>query len=117
MTQISLLQTNYKNKTIAELAVQILSEEWPLPLKTIKRKINKEHGKKASNQATFKALKKLVEKNILLKDDLHYELNVEWLKQLNGFSLQTTQKYLTKNKENNQLVEENSTERIKLEKI
>lgn len=101
MEQTILLMPNRtNNRTIAELTITILSQEWPLSLKTIQRKITKEYGKKASFQATHKALKKLLEKNVLTKQDLHYEINTEWLKQLNNFSLETMQAYLIKNEKN-----------------
>lgn len=91
-----LLPSRHDKKTIAELSIFILSHEWPLPLKTIQRKLQKEHGKQASFQATHKALNNLIMKQILVKQNLQYELNSEWLKQLEKFSAETRIAYETK---------------------
>lgn len=101
-----------EDSSITELAILILSQEWPLPMRTIHWKMGREYGKLVSFQATHKALKKLVQKQILTKQDLHYELNTQWLKQQTNFNLKTMQAYLAKKQENNQLVEKNSTKRI-----
>jgi len=85
-----------KDKTVAELAIFILSHEWPLPLKSLHWKIRKEQGREVSFQATHKALSRLVEQNIIVKRKLAYQLNTEWLEQLAKFSYQTKQQYLEK---------------------
>jgi hypothetical protein len=91
-----LLVFNSKDYSISSLAVKILSKEWPLPLKTLKRKLLKEHGKSVSYQATHKAMGKLLDLGVLVKTELHYELNTEWLKQLEKFSRETRRDYETK---------------------
>lgn len=80
--------------SVKEIIIQILSEEWPLPLKSLHWKIAREHGKSISFQATHKALNKLVEQNILVKNEKRYRLNLAWLEQLSSFGTETKQAYL-----------------------
>ena len=82
-----------KDKTVAEIAVHVLSREWPLPLKSLQWKVNREHGKGVTFQATHKALKKLVKEGILVKKNKYYELNQKWLDQIVEFGTQTRQAY------------------------
>jgi hypothetical protein len=84
------------DRTVAELAVLILSREWPLPLKSLHWRVAKEHGKEVTFQATHKALNRLVDQNILVKDERNYKLNIEWLEQLARFGAQTKQAYCEK---------------------
>lgn len=107
MNSINLLTTeNSKNKTISELAVIILSKEWPLKLKDIHSKVLAVR-KHVSLQATQKSLSKLVKEKVILKQQKKYQLNTQWLKQQTDFSLKTMQAYLTKNKEDNKTIEQN----------
>lgn len=85
-----------EHKTLAELAVIILSKEWPLSLNFIHQKITKGYGKTVSLQAVHKSLAGLVKQNILLKQQRQqklYKLNPKWLEQVNDFSTQTKEAY------------------------
>jgi len=82
-----------KDKTVAEIAVYVLSREWPLSLKSLQWKVNREHRKGVTFQATHKALNKLVKEGILVKKNKYYELNPKWLDQIVEFGTQTRQAY------------------------
>lgn len=92
-----LIPSRIDEKGIAEILVMMLSKEWPLPLKTIHKKLMREYGRKASFQSTFRALNRLVQKQILVKQDLHYELNQEWLEQMLNFAVCAKFNYESKN--------------------
>ena len=94
---INLPQVNVaKEITVAEITVQILSKEWPLSLKSLQWKVNKEHGKAATFQATHKALNKLVMQGILEKKNRQYQLSQKWLNQVIEFGTHTRQAYAQK---------------------
>ena len=82
-----------KRKTLADLAVAILGNEWPLSLNAIHQRITKEHGKTASIQAKHKSLARLVKQNLLLKNQKRYRLSPKWLEQVNNFSMRAKETY------------------------
>ena len=69
-----------------EIIIELLSRDWPLSARKIYLKLTKEHLLSLSYQATHKALKELVEKNVLEKDRDGYKLGEEWIKGLGEFS-------------------------------
>ena len=86
-----------KRGTVAELAILLLSKEWPQNLKSIHSKLRTEHGKAVSMQATHKSLARLVGQNIVVKQRRQYSLNPKWLEQINSFSAQAKKAYSTRN--------------------
>ena len=81
-------------RTVGECIISILGREWPLPLNVLHYKITKEHGKNISFQATHKALHRLVDQNTLVRNGRQYQLNIEWLKQIETTVQQTKRAYL-----------------------
>jgi len=70
-------------KTVKEKIIQILSNEFPLSARKIYNKIKNENS--VSYQAVHKALKELVDENIVEKSGREYLLNVEWIRNLKIF--------------------------------
>lgn len=86
------VKLNRKNTTVSELAIYLLSENWPQNLKSLHLQISQQ-GKTVSMQAVHKSVSRLVEEKILQKKDKQYSLNKEWVEQINSFSSQAKQAY------------------------
>lgn len=80
--------------TIAEQIIYMLTEEWPLTTKGVFSRLLDNHNR-CSIQATYKALKKLQEDNLIEKNGQYYRLNTDWLKRINNVSGEIIQKYET----------------------
>jgi len=82
------------SKTIIEEIVCMLTEEWPLTTRGIFSRLQKNQNI-CSIQATYKAIKKLKEENLIEQDGKYYRLDNEWLKQINEFSKKIIDDYNT----------------------
>lgn len=94
--QILKLLPKMGDKTIGELVIDILTEEWPLSAKGILNRVRRQHAREVSFQGVHKAIKKLHSEEILLKAGRYYKLNSEWLKRLANFTTQIISEYSTK---------------------
>ena len=90
---IKLPTLNHKDKTIAEIVVLLLIEEWPLSPKGMYNRVARNYTKPVSFQAVHKAVKKLHTQDILIKQEKYYKLNPEWLKQISTFGIKTAENY------------------------
>jgi hypothetical protein len=90
---VKLPTLNQKDKTIAEIIVVLLIEEWPLSPKGLYNRVIRRHSKVVSFQAVHKAVKKLEAEEIIIKKDKYYKLNPEWLKQITTFGNQVASDY------------------------
>ena len=84
---------NMKEKSVSNLIILLLTEEWPLSTKGLHRRITRQHAKNVSFQSVHKAVKKLQNENILAKTENYYKINSTWLKQIENFSTTINQKY------------------------
>ena len=84
------------NKSTSELIVICLANEWPLSLKALHHRIQKEHGKQVSYQSVHKAAKKLLEERVLRKEIRHYRINLEWLDHVHIFAKTVKKAYRQK---------------------
>ncbi len=83
MTNLSLLEMGkIKKRSVRETIISILSKEFPLNIKKIYNKIKKEYNLGVTYQAVFKLIKEMLEDGILKKNDKEYQLNLEWIKEL-----------------------------------
>ena len=82
-----------KFSTVAEAVIAILSSEWPLSLKCIHYRVTKKYSMPVSFQAAYKAVNKLREEGILIKDESLYLLSPQWLDSLHKFSSETKRIY------------------------
>ena len=106
----AILLSKRKHFCAGELAIGILSREWPLNMRSIQWRISRKHGKQVSFQAVHKSLNRLVDQGVLVKDCRKYKLSVQWLDEIARFSAETKKAYAEK--EINLRVEQKSTERI-----
>lgn len=75
-----------KPKNTKDTIISILTTEWPLTLRGIYFKIKKKYGYSSSYQAVYKAVKELVDAEVLLAKDKKYEININWIKELQSFT-------------------------------
>ena len=90
---IKLPTLNQKDKTVAEMVVVMLIEEWPLSPKGIYNRVIRTADKPVSFQAVHKAIKKLHSEDILTRKERYYKLNPEWLKQITSFGNKVAEDY------------------------
>ena len=81
------------NKSVAELVLIILTEEWPLSTRGLVNRLKRFHAKEVSFQSVHKAIKKLHNEEILTKTENYYKINPDWLNQIKNFSTTINQKY------------------------
>ena len=87
---------NTSNISSKELIVKILCEEWPLSVRQIHERMKRTHAVDCTYQATFKQVKELAEKGVILNEDRQYHMNLEWLEKI-GFFIQNLLEYYEKN--------------------
>jgi hypothetical protein len=90
---IKLPTLKQRDRTIAEIIVLLLIEEWPLSPKGLFFRVQRLHSKPVSFQAVHKAVKKLHQEQILSKKEKYYCLNPEWLKQISDFGKRMAKNY------------------------
>lgn len=96
-------EVNSKPKNTKDAVINILTYEWPLTLRAIFYKIKKQFAHPASYQAVYKAVKELTESKVLSKNNLLYEINIEWVKELQSFTDTVETNYYAKKKMENVL--------------
>lgn len=79
-------EMNTVPKNTKDAIINILTIEWPLSLRQIFFKIQKQYGYSSSYQAVFNAVKELVEINVLVDKEKKYEISIEWIKKLQSFT-------------------------------
>ncbi|MAG01716.1 hypothetical protein CMI42_00085 [Candidatus Pacearchaeota archaeon] len=82
---------------VKNLILEILSSKWPLTLKKIHNIIKKNYRMKVSSQAVYKSLQDLCNKQVLVKNDREYSLNLDWIKKLKELSKSLENSYVNKN--------------------
>lgn len=75
-----------KDKTTHDTIVTILSQEFPLSLKQIYYIAQTQYNNMTTYQAFHKSAKQLVENNIIIKINNKYELNIDWIKDIEDFA-------------------------------
>ena len=92
-TDFNLPLLGRSNKSVAELVLIILTEEWPLSTKGLVNRLKRLHAKEVSFQGVHKAVKKLYEDNVLWKDQNYYKLNPEWVTSVSKFYCDLEERY------------------------
>ncbi len=87
------------SKTTKEIIIDVLSKEWPLSARKIYSVITKNHNLSISYQATHKALKELLQQNVIVKNQNNYQLHSDWINKLNEFGQRLKNEYESNNKE------------------
>jgi len=94
-------EINSHPKNTKDAVISILTTEWPLTLREIFFKIKKKYGYSSSYQAVYKAVTELLEDRVLIKKEMKYEIEVEWIKKLQSFTDIVETNYYAKEKVQN----------------
>ena len=89
-----MLSTEKKNPTTKEMLIDVLSTDIGLTARAVHNKIR--HFKPLTYHAVFKLLNQLVDEKVLLKNELHYSLNQEWIHYMKEHYQMLEQSYLNK---------------------
>jgi len=78
-----------------ELVVTVLSAEWPLSAKKVYHKIKNEFGYDITYQGVYKVLQHLLQRGVVSSPEPKaYELNLQWLREVEQFARITRNNYL-----------------------
>jgi predicted transcriptional regulator len=81
----ALASSKIEENNAKNFVISILGEEWPLSAKIIYNRIRK-GGLDVSYQAVHKTIKKLVEKDVLVRKGREYSLNIIWIQKQREFA-------------------------------
>jgi len=82
-----------KPKSTKDRIINILARRYPLKTKAIYASIKKEYASPVTYQAIHKLLRELVDDGVLVKEELSYRINPEWLKKTSDFLAYVEQSY------------------------
>jgi len=74
------------NPSTKDCIIGILTNEWPLSLREIFFRAKKKYKISCSYQAIFKSVKELVEKKVLIDSEKGFEINIDWIKNVQSFT-------------------------------
>jgi predicted transcriptional regulator len=83
---LALPQLSGKSVSTRDQIISILSQEWPLTARALYAKVQKESDSALSYQAVHKALLNLEVEGIVERLGNGYQVNLEWVNNLKGFS-------------------------------
>ena len=95
MIELSLPQPEEDSRNVKDLVFTLLTQEQPLSIIELTRKIQKSHNLRVSYQAVRKAVNTLEKKSLLEKSGKEYSLSKQWLLNLKGFIDSLLLKYET----------------------
>jgi hypothetical protein len=101
VVNIILPELDSKPENTKDAVISLLTMEWPLTLREIFYHIRKKYGYSHSYQAVYKAVKELIEKDVLLEKDKKYSFNIDWIKKVQSFTDVVETNYYAKDKMNN----------------
>ncbi|GEM_PF-2112831 len=81
------------NSPTKEKIINIISANWPITAKGIHRILKKDDNISITYQAIHKALKELIQNDILEKDNSGYALNRKWVKELGEFTQKVEEEF------------------------
>jgi hypothetical protein len=94
-------EINNKPRNTKDAVISILTTDWPLTLRAIFYGIKKRYGYSSSYQAVYKAIKELLEEEVVIGEDKKYSLNIEWAKKLQSLTDIIETNYYAKSRINN----------------
>lgn len=80
-------------RTVSELAIALLSEEWPLSVKGLMHRMKRRYAREVTFQAAHKAVSKLCRHEILLKTGRYYKINPGWLGKMEKYASSVNSRY------------------------
>jgi hypothetical protein len=91
-------EINHRPKNSKDAIINILTLEWPLTLKQIYNKIKKQYNYSSTYQSVYKAVKELTELKVLKNKEKIYEININWIKEVQSFTDIVETNYYAKTK-------------------
>jgi hypothetical protein len=98
---LTIPEIDSKPSNTKDAVISLLTSEWPLTLREIFFRSRKKYGYSHSYQAVYKAVKELLEKNVLVEHNKKYSINVEWVKKVQSFTDIVETNYYAKDKIHN----------------
>ncbi|MBR9706278.1 hypothetical protein GOV14_04535 [Candidatus Pacearchaeota archaeon] len=84
--EILIPELNTRPKNTKDAIINLLTTEWPLTLRNIYYRLKKHYKYSYTYQSVYKAVKELVDKDVLKANDKKYEINISWVKQVQSFT-------------------------------
>ena len=94
--EILMSRLNSGEKSTKDNILSILSVEWPLSARIIHNKLRKNYGCNHSYQSIHKTLNLLLDKKVLEKNNKKYQINIEWIQNVQDISLKLKNAYIKK---------------------
>lgn len=86
-----------KSFSSRDLIIDTLGSEWPLSVKEIYYRLQKEHNLDITYQAVHKCIQELENEKVLSKNGKKFSLSKSWIKNLKDFSLDLEKRYFNNN--------------------
>jgi len=80
-------------KSVKDLVISILTDDWPLTLKRIYNQIKKRYAVSVTYQAVHKAINELKEKGVIKKEGKVYLIDKKWIENIKDFSEKLEKSY------------------------
>lgn len=81
---ITLPQLEHQKKA-KDLIISILAMKYPLSSKKIYNEIKRRYGYSVTYQAVHKSILQLLEQGVLVKEEMEYSINMQWIDEINNF--------------------------------
>jgi len=97
MLNITLPQLD-EHKKVKDLVISILAMRHPLSSKKTYNEIKRRYGYSVTYQAVHKTIAQLLEHGILVKEDMEYSINMQWIDEISNFVDRLKESYETHKK-------------------
>lgn len=94
---ITLLQLEKEKKT-KDLIISILAMIYPLSSKKIYNEIKRRFGYSVTYQAVHKSILQLLEQGVIVKENMEYSINMQWIDEISNFVEKMKENYETQKK-------------------
>ncbi len=84
-----------RKKPLKNMIIYSLVSEWPLTVRKIYNKTKNNNGIDVTYQAVFKAVKELVDKDVLVERNKKYMLNIGWINMVRDIADMMKKRYLS----------------------
>jgi len=85
MIELSIPEIGERAENVKDRIIMILSDEYPLTIMQLFRKIKRNYNLSITYQAVRKAIDTLIRKKIIIKKDKTYRINKEWILETKTF--------------------------------
>jgi len=86
MSEEVILKTKHHEQKVANIIIDILSNEFPLTTKQVYNRLKRNHGLTISYQGVHKHIKQMLEEKVISKDGNNLFINYSWIKKLSNYA-------------------------------